>query len=54
MNKGEVSSENNELWYSYCLRTATVRMRARVALDEVEWVRDHITPFYNLIERALI
>lgn len=49
---GNEQFENKELWYSYCLRTAAVRIRARIGLGEKEWVQERMAPFYYTIEQA--
>lgn len=45
-------ASNTEMWYSNCLRTAAVRMRAHMGLDEKEWVREHVTLLYDFISQA--
>lgn len=46
-------ADNTEMWYSHCLRTAAVRMRCRIGLNEKEWVQEHIKPFYDSIIQAV-
>jgi hypothetical protein len=54
MVNAQIVSENKELWYSHCLRTAAVRIRARIGLNETEWVQERMVPFYQTIEQACI
>ncbi len=46
-------ASSTEMWYSHCLRTAAVRMRCRMVLNEKEWVQEHIKPLYDSIAQAV-